>query len=139
MRRRDFLTNVFKFFSLLWSVGIVWGVLAFIRGPRERKTPVLPYILLDDISVGESKLLKTREGPVLLIRLDREKFVALSSICTHKKCFLKWNKEKKVILCPCHDGVFNISGNVITGPPPRPLPRFNTVVRGNRVYVRGRI
>jgi cytochrome b6-f complex iron-sulfur subunit len=138
MKRRDFFTAIFKIFSILWSVGLVGGVVAFIKGPKEKESPIIPYVPIDEIKEGESKLVKTRDGPVLLIRLEN-KFIALSSICTHKKCFLTWDKERKVILCPCHNGVFDVSGNVISGPPPRPLPRFNTVIRGERVYIRGRL
>jgi hypothetical protein len=38
-------------------------------------------------------------------------------------------------ICPCHGGVYDFSGKVIGGPPPRPLDRFQTRVQGGQVEI----
>jgi len=48
----------------------------------------------------------------------------LSSICTHLGCQVNWKEESNVFICPCHDASFDIDGNVLAGPPPRPLDTF---------------
>jgi|SRR5664279_2282523 len=50
-------------------------------------------------------------------------FVVMSNICTHLGCQTHWNAEGSYIACPCHGGQFDVQGNVIGGPPPRPLKR----------------
>ncbi|NIS60099.1 MAG: Rieske 2Fe-2S domain-containing protein [Proteobacteria bacterium] len=47
--------------------------------------------------------------------------LAISAICTHLRCIVRWNQQKKVFECPCHGAEFNAFGEVLAGPPPRPL------------------
>jgi Rieske Fe-S protein len=46
---------------------------------------------------------------------------ALSPICTHLGCMVRWDRIEKEFHCPCHGGKYDIHGNVIAGPPPAPL------------------
>ncbi|MBI3170732.1 MAG: hypothetical protein HYZ22_19800 [Chloroflexi bacterium] len=36
---------------------------------------------------------------------------------------------------PCHDGHFDAVGNVLSGPPPRPLDEFVTKIENGNLYV----
>lgn len=55
-------------------------------------------------------------------------FQALSGVCTHLGCNVRWSKETSRFACPCHSGVYDSDGAVISGPPPRPLRRLETRV-----------
>jgi Rieske Fe-S protein len=46
---------------------------------------------------------------------------ALSATCTHLGCQVRWDAEAKHFKCPCHGGVYDAAGTVVSGPPPRPL------------------
>ena len=46
---------------------------------------------------------------------------ALSATCTHLGCQVQWDGEGRKFRCPCHGGVYDASGKVVEGPPPRPL------------------
>ena len=48
----------------------------------------------------------------------------LSSLCTHLGCQVNWKEESNIFFCPCHDASFDIDGNVLSGPPPRPLDTY---------------
>ena len=61
---------------------------------------------------------------------DGVNFTVMSNICTHLGCRTHWN-EAGYIYCPCHDGRFDVQGNVIAGPPPRPLKRVEFQVDAN--------
>jgi Rieske Fe-S protein len=39
--------------------------------------------------------------------------------------------------CPCHNGVFDKDGNVVSGPPPRPLDRFEVKVEDDQLFILG--
>jgi len=59
----------------------------------------------------------------LLVRLGAERFAAFEQKCTHLGCPVLYRPERQVLECPCHAGVFDAAtGNVLAGPPPRPLP-----------------
>ena len=62
-------------------------------------------------------------------------FVALSAVCTHAGCLVRWDDESERIHCPCHDGYFDLQGNVISGPPPSPLKVYRAEVVGGKVMV----
>ena len=47
---------------------------------------------------------------------------ALSAVCTHLGCITRFVSDEGVIACPCHGSRFDLEGNVIHGPAPRPLP-----------------
>ena len=52
------------------------------------------------------------------------RLVGWSAVCTHLACAVLWRAEDGQLECPCHDGVFDpATGEVVAGPPPRPLPR----------------
>ena len=48
----------------------------------------------------------------------------LNSRCTHLGCTVNWSDTDQVYLCPCHDAKFGRKGEVLDGPPPRPLDTF---------------
>jgi Rieske Fe-S protein len=62
-------------------------------------------------------------------------FVAMSNICTHLACRVRWISDREQFFCPCHDGVFDKEGNVISGPPPRPLDRYEIKVEGDQLMI----
>lgn len=46
---------------------------------------------------------------------------ALSSVCTHLGCITRYQPDAGIIACPCHGSRFNLDGEVLAGPAPRPL------------------
>lgn len=77
--------------------------------------------------------------PVILVRLEKERWFALSAICTHMNtCQLDWNQERRELVCPCHGGAFDLYGNVVQGPPSIPLESYTVERIGQDVYVRGK-
>jgi menaquinol-cytochrome c reductase iron-sulfur subunit len=55
--------------------------------------------------------------------------------CTHLGCPYSWDTTTKRFFCPCHNGVFAADGSVVSGPPPRPLDRFQARVQNGRVMI----
>jgi cytochrome b6-f complex iron-sulfur subunit len=64
-------------------------------------------------------------------------FAAFSAACTHVACLVTWNEATQQIFCPCHGAYFDTKGNVLSGPPPRPLPAFPVSVVGEKIYIGG--
>lgn len=60
---------------------------------------------------------------------------ALDSTCTHLGCRTRFNSDSKRIECPCHGGMYDVTGRVIGGPPPSPLQTLPTRVANDRVLV----
>jgi Rieske Fe-S protein len=60
---------------------------------------------------------------------------ALDSTCTHLGCRTRFNSESKQIECPCHGGVYDVNGNVVSGPPPAALRTLDTRIENGQVMV----
>ena len=63
------------------------------------------------------------------------RFVAISSRCAHVGCPVNFVPASERFICPCHGGVYDIRGLRTGGPPPRPLDRFYTRVRGGLLEI----
>ena len=63
------------------------------------------------------------------------RFVAISSRCAHVGCPVNFVPASQRFICPCHGGVYDIRGLRTGGPPPRPLDRFYTRVRGGLLEI----
>ena len=75
------------------------------------------------------------EGKFYLVRLTDGGFLALSRQCTHLGCTVPWVKEENRFLCPCHTSAFNIKGEVMSPPAPRPLNYFAVRIENSVVKV----
>ena len=74
-----------------------------------------------------------RRSSAWVLTSNNKDFIVYDPRCTHLGCPYRWDADKKVFLCPCHNGVFGVDGQVISGPPPRPLNRYAAKVTGDRV------
>lgn len=136
--RRQFLTWLSRAFLGLWAVGGI-GVVTTYMGSSEsnegggRSVRVGP---LDELRVGEIRLIRHGVTPFFVIRTNETSVIALSAVCTHVRCILNVDREHRTIVCPCHDGRFDLNGNVLSGPPPRALPSYEVSMRAGEVFVR---
>jgi menaquinol-cytochrome c reductase iron-sulfur subunit len=68
---------------------------------------------------------------------DGESFRVYNGRCTHLGCNYSLDEEKNVFRCPCHTGFFAIkTGEVLGGPPPRPLDTLEVKVENGALYAR---
>jgi Rieske Fe-S protein len=72
--------------------------------------------------------METRKQSVIFIEKDGDAYRALSATCSHLGCRVNWDATTSRFKCPCHGGVYDRQGNVVSGPPPRPLTRINVRV-----------
>ena len=82
---------------------------------------------------------RERARATVFLVWDGDKNVhALSATCTHLGCQVRWDAEATEFRCPCHGGVFDAAGKVVSGPPPRGLERLEARLdeNGEAVLVR---
>lgn len=75
------------------------------------------------------------QGRFYLACLEDGGFLALSRRCTHLGCTVPWDSEQARFACPCHSSIFNIRGEVIQSPAPRPLDYFPVAIENGHVKV----
>jgi Rieske Fe-S protein len=138
LTRREFTK-----FMVLISGATCLGHGYFLLAAREEGTTAYPSMSVagvDDIPVGGVKLFyyPTEDDPALLIRLKADEWVAYMQRCTHLSCPVHYSRESGRIECPCHNGAFDPeTGEVLEGPPPRPLPKIALKIEGDRIVAEG--
>ena len=90
---------------------------------------VVEFDVKDGYMVSQERVLvyakKTKKGEI----------IAMNATCTHLACIVSWNEEEKKFFCPCHNGIYDSNGMVVSGPPPYPLRRHKTKVEDGQLYV----
>ncbi len=112
---------------------LVTGV-RYIR-PNVLFEPATRFVVgrVDDLPVGSVLDLPKRK---LFVVRSREGFYAMSSVCTHLGCMVRHRKERhasEAFFCPCHGSRFDIRGEVVGGPAPRPLDRVLLEIDGGKL------
>lgn len=136
--RRKWLDLMLTVGGGLWISGMLAPVLAYLW-PAKSRGPVRSNVKVgsvDDFPVGSSKMVHEAGQPILVIRSSAAQFKAFSAICTHLGCIVAWDKDRRVITCPCHAAVFSAEGKVISGPPPKPLNEYPIMIIGKEILVK---
>jgi menaquinol-cytochrome c reductase iron-sulfur subunit len=70
-----------------------------------------------------------RQGTLYVFTVeDGVSFNVLSAICTHLGCIVQWQDAEQQFACPCHSAAFDRNGQVLSGPPPKPLVQLLTKI-----------
>ena len=139
--RREFCNFLFLTSSALFvgSAGFA-AKLAYNSSQVERYEPLLiegsagmqPGTALNFRYPGEN-------DTAILVRAKDGSYYAYEQKCTHLTCPVYYSKSDDRLECPCHEGGFDVhSGNVLYGPPPRPLGAIAIETRGNEVWAVGK-
>lgn len=137
--RRDFAK-----FLVLTSAAFVAGqgwiaAQSLVRRKREA-LPRTRIGRVSDVAVGEATVFRypTEHDRCLLIRPEADVLLAYSQACTHLSCAVVPRVAEGLLVCPCHEGYFELrTGKNIAGPPPRPLPRILLEIEGGDVFAVG--
>ena len=106
-------------------------------GSASSVEPGEPTLMKATIERRSGYLTNVEELSVFVTTENGVDFVALSNVCTHLGCRVRWVEDQNGFFCPCHNAVFNPDGSVATGPPPRPLDPFETKVEDGQIYIKG--
>lgn len=150
MSRRDFMSAAIAGIGGIIGAAIGIPAIAYIIGPAQ-KTESGDWIQLGAISKVEMDtptLFKTiienqtgwvkeeEEFSAYVLTSNGRDFTVMSNVCTHLGCRVRWIDDQNIFACPCHNGKFSQDGNVLDGPPPRPLDRFEGMVENGILYVK---
>ena len=149
LARRDAMKVAITAIGGLISAALGIPAIAYILGPA-LKAGEAEWVLagsLSKIDIGTPALFKPRikrqsgwveeeeEVGVYVLTEDGREFHAMSNICTHLGCRVRWIAERQQFFSPCHNGVFDKHGFVVSGPPPRPLDEFTTKIEEDNLYI----
>jgi Rieske Fe-S protein len=130
--------------EFMLGAGVVGSLLSFVY-------PVLRYLIppavvdmggdevvaakVGELQANGSKIFRFGNRPGLLLLTSEGEYHAMSATCTHLSCTVQHRKDLHQVWCACHNGLYDLNGRNISGPPPRPLESFQVHVRGDEVVV----
>jgi len=115
-----FFTVVVGLITLGAGLRFVWPAVLF--EPPTRRKVGLP----EDIPEKDFRFVDDMR--VYVFRPSGNEFYAVSAVCTHLRCTVAYQSQMNRFYCPCHGGVFDSKGNVVGGPPPKPLPFYEVLM-----------
>ena len=141
--RREFCNFLFLTSSALFLGSAAFaGKLAYDSTVEKTFTP-MKIEGADSLSAGSSLNFRYPEekDTAILIRAADGQYYAYEQKCTHLTCPVYYSKSDDRLECPCHEGGFDVhTGNVLYGPPPRPLDQIKLEMRGeNEIWAVGKI
>jgi cytochrome b6-f complex iron-sulfur subunit len=120
--RRRLLLRLWGLLGLAALAEGAWILASFLRPRRgfaERDAGLVVAGPLDRFEPGSVSAFPA--GKFYLVRLRDGGFLALHRECTHLGCTVPWVAEESRFACPCHASAFDITGQVLSPPAPRPL------------------
>ncbi len=118
--RRDFLTRLGVGACAAAALGSGLVTLDFLK-PKVLFEPPTTFRAGSPADYPEGTVRFNREKRAYVIGAA-DGVYALSAVCTHLGCITRFLSDENVIACPCHGSRFDVEGNVVHGPAPRPLP-----------------
>ncbi len=134
-----------RFVELILGTGLIASAVSFVY-------PILKYLIppklpdfgneavlaarVSEIKPNQGKIFRFGNRPGLLIESAAGEYCAMSAVCTHLGCTVQYRSDISQVWCPCHNGMYDIHGRNISGPPPRPLEALDVQVRGDEIFVR---
>ena len=135
--RRRFLDTLLSAGFFTTIAAMLYPVWRFLIPPAsgEPATDSVVAAQASQVPPNSGVLFKFGARPGLLIRTPEGQLEAFSAICTHLDCTVQYKVDTSQIWCACHNGFYDLAGNVTSGPPPRPLTRLVVNQRGDDVVV----
>jgi cytochrome b6-f complex iron-sulfur subunit len=136
--RRSFLNTIWAALGIAAVAELVVVVTGFLRPHGKNMQPDNTQTVIDagpvDSFQPESVTAFVR-GKFYLCRLADGGFLAVSRSCTHLGCTVPWDDTTRRFACPCHASAYNIRGEVISPPAPRPLDLYPIAIANKTVKV----
>lgn len=147
--RRTFFRWVTTGAAGLIGLGLAIPLLGYVISPalKRRTRPWVDVGSADDVPPGDPKQLdhvttiqdgylkSQSQKAIWAVKRPDGQIRVFSPMCTHLGCGYRWDDEEKKFKCPCHGSVFDIEGQVLAGPAPRPLDLLPSKIENGRLFV----
>jgi len=119
------------------AAGFFYPLCRFILPPQGRGASQDTQVAAKkgELTPNSSKIFPMGSSPGILIRTPQGDYRAFAATCTHLACTVQYRPDVGQIWCACHDGLYDLTGKNIAGPPPRPLEQYRVDLQGNDIVV----
>lgn len=150
--RRRFLGWIVTGINLAIVAVVAVPAIRFVASPLSKRTKERWVDVLgeDELEVGQTKEVSysvpvqdgyhaTNRRYTAYLHRTPDEVLCFDPACTHLGCRVQFQDDQRRYFCPCHGGVFNEGGQVVSGPPPKGLVRHPVKVEGGRIFVQRKV
>ena len=120
------------------ALAVVYPVVRFLIPPKSGE-PSIASVTVPwkpaELKVNSGRIFKFGGKPGLLVKTPGGELRAFNAICTHLNCTVQYREDRHDIWCACHNGVYDLTGRNVSGPPPRPLEVLKVNVGADQITV----
>ncbi len=133
LTRESVLRRLLGVGFLGWLGAILYPIAKYLVPPPvgEANVTSMKVGSLTDAWEQPFKIIQFGRKPVIVFKDRLEEIHALSATCTHLACIVQFQDVDNIVWCACHNAKFDLSGKVISGPPPAPLEAFDVNITDN--------
>jgi cytochrome b6-f complex iron-sulfur subunit len=137
LSRRSFLNILLGTGVLAWAGSVFYPILEYFKIPPRKDDEPASVVAarFADLKPNQGVIFKFGSEPGLLVMSPDGELRAFSAVCTHLDCTVRYRADLQKIHCACHNGIYDLNGHNLSGPPPRPLPQYRVVHSGDDVVV----
>ncbi len=130
--RRTFLDALLTVGFVSTAAAIAYPVTMYLVPPATGEPDTASAVAgrAAELKANSGKVFKFGSRPGIVVRTADGELRAFSAVCTHLDCTVQFRGDTSQLWCACHNGFYDLGGNVVAGPPPRALERFAVNVRG---------
>ena len=132
LERRSFLDVVLAVGFVSTAIAIAYPVARFLVPPESGEPDTVSAAAgrAAALKPNAALIIKFGNKPAIVVRSADGELHAFSAVCTHLDCTVQFKADISQLWCACHNGYYDLGGNVVSGPPPRALERFVVNLRG---------
>ena len=135
--RRNFVRAILGAGLLASAASFIYPVLRYIIPPKTTEmggdTVVAAHV--GELKPNSGKIFRFGSRPALLVLGADGEYRAMSGTCTHLSCTVQYRGDLHQVWCACHNGLYDLAGRNVSGPPPRPLELFDVHQQGEEIVV----
>jgi len=135
MERRSFLKKLSTILGAATTFVFAVPVFKFLAPQRLQGQAEKIIIKKSEIPYGTAKEVSFGVTPLVVINRRGKGYIALTRVCTHLGCLVRYDRKDEKLVCPCHAAVYSLEGNVISGPAPTALKSFPLKVEADEIIV----
>ncbi len=135
--RRRIIDGVLKAGLAALAGAILYPITRYGRPPKSKATMDASVLAatVGELQPNTGKVFRYGTRPALLVMTPTGEYRAFTAVCPHLNCTVQYREDRSQIWCACHNGMFDLSGQVISGPPPKGLEQFEVVIHETEIFV----
>ena len=132
IKSRSFLDAMLGFGFVSTVLAVVYPIWRYLNPPASGEAATTSVVAgkVNDFKPNSGVVIKFGAKPAIVVRTPEGEFRAFSAVCTHLDCTVQYKSDTHQLWCACHNGMYDLGGNNVSGPPPRPLEPFAVNLRG---------